>query len=243
MDHPLKRWNLKSVYNMRDIGGYACEGGTVRYGKLLRSDYIGRLSEEEKEFLIGKGLADVIDLRREIEQEELPNPFSGGGKVKFHNFAPPPIGDIANNRFEDFACMGEDYVWRVDNYGSYYVDIMDAIINSEGIVLFHCHAGKDRTGIVAALILLSLGVDERDVIADYQVSGTYLKKQTEEECLKYPDLPRFIWESEAVSMEMFITHLNDKYGGALEYLKSRGLSDAQYEKLRERLVEAEVKFL
>lgn len=238
MTHPFKRWDLKSVCNMRDIGGYACEGGRVRYGKMLRSDCMGALTLEEKEFLIERGLTDVIDLRSEKEWGERPNPFSESVKVNFHGFAPPVIGDIAVNRFEDFTCMGQDYVWRVDNYGSYYVDIMNAIINSTGLLIFHCHAGKDRTGIVAALILLCLGVYERDVIADYQVSETYLKYQIEEEYIKYPDLPRYIWKSEPVSMEMFINHLNEKYGGALAYLKSRGFLDEQYKKLRELLVEA-----
>lgn len=238
MVNPLRRWNIESVYNMRDIGGYACEGGTVRYGKLLRSDYI-RLTGDGKELLISKGLTDVIELRREVEQAELPNPFRDGGKVKFHNFAPPENTAIVSKRSGEFTCMGQDYIQKVDSFGSYYVDIMDVIINSEGIVIFHCHAGKDRTGIVAALILLSLGVDERDVITDYQVSETYLKSQIEEEYIKYPDLPRFIWKSDPGNMEMFIAHLNGKYGGALEYLKSRGFSDGQYERLRGCLVAAE----
>ena len=232
---PLRRWNLKSADNMRDLGGYACEGGATKYGKLLRSDHMAKITEEEKDFLIRKGLTDIIDLRSKAENAEFPNPFADCPKVKLHDFsAPMDIGSLS-----DFNCMGESYIKRFDCYQSYYVDIIDAIINSSGMVIFHCTAGKDRTGSVAALILLSLGVDERDVIADYEVSHTFLKHQAAKVMDQYSHFPAHTWRSDPSNMEMTVAHLDDKYGGALGYLKSRGFSDTQYAKLRECMVEWE----
>ncbi len=241
MANPLKRWTLKSgaMENLRDLGGYACEGGVTRYGAILRSDQVYSLTENDKEFLLKKGLTDIIDLRDAEECQAFPNSFLSHKTVKLNSMQSPPIMDCIHITKPEGICMGDDYVERIEKLGDYFAKVIEAVSTVSGLTIIHCMAGKDRTGITCALILLILGVDERDVIADYQLSATFLKDRIEQYRIQYPDLPQYLSNSDPKNMEMLIDHLNKKYGGPLPYLKSKGLTDDAVTGIRTLLVAKE----
>jgi len=238
MAKALRRWKFESklVQNLRDLGGYACHGGITYYGVLLRSDQLAGLTDEDKKMLVQSGLTTVIDLRKSEEVERFPNDFIDSENVKVHNMEDSMKVKSEATDQTKVTCMGDLYIRKLESNGSYYVSVIDLIANSPGMTIIHCLAGKDRTGIIAALILLLLGVDELDVIADYQVSQTYLKYNIEDFLKHNPDAPRYTLSSNAKNIEMLIDHLNVKYGGALQYLNSHGLKKEQHEQIRNQLV-------
>jgi len=102
-------------------------------------------------------------------------------------------------------------------------------------VLFHCAVGKDRTGIVAALLLSLAGVSPPDIIADYQVSGTYIKVLVERFRKEDPTIPSWAGLSKAEHMESFLQLFFSQYPSVELYLKEIGLSDDQISAIRDKL--------
>lgn len=236
----LKRWIWKSgrVLNMRDLGGYACEGGMTKYGVVLRSDQLCGLTADERAMLKSRGLTDIIDLRSEGERDTHKNDFVGDPDVAIHTITVGHTKDAMQFSPADYSCMGEMYIEMADANGRQYTDMVRAAAQAKGMVIVHCMAGKDRTGIVCALILLALGVCDADVVADYQISETNQHHEDDERYLTAnPEIPRYLMRSEPANMRMLIAHLNGKYGGALAYLKRHGLSGDDLALLKQRMVE------
>ncbi|MDL2205949.1 tyrosine-protein phosphatase [Eubacteriales bacterium OttesenSCG-928-N13] len=240
MNKPLRRWvwGSNAVLNMRDLGGYVCDGGTTRYGVVLRSDQLNGLDREEMDLLVERGLTDVIDLRSESERTRHPNDFEGHESVKMHTVVLNHNEDEFQFSPFDFSCMGEMYLMMADANASEYARMLRVIADAKGISVVHCMAGKDRTGIVCALLLLLLGVDKRDVVADYQVSMTYLGEHlmgtfaTDD-----VNMPQYMASSEPKNMWMLVDHLETVYGGAEAYLRKHGLRDEDIDKLRQKMIE------
>jgi len=241
MQTPLRRWTLPSDSNanLRDLGGYLCNSGhngITKYGVLLRSDQIYNLTDADKQFLLNRQLTDIIDLRGSGERVDFPNSFAGHNAVAVHSFE----DGNEHAMYESVAkmkSMGDFYIWMLDAVANRCVKSLDIIANAQGMTIFHCFVGKDRTGLLAALLLLALGVDERDVIADYQVSATFLQAFSFQNLLNRPGMPDFVGKSAAENMAETIDYLNNKYGGAAAYLKQYGLKDETYERLCDRLIE------
>jgi len=241
MPTPLRRWTLPSDSNsnLRDLGGYLCNGGhrgITKYGALLRSDQIYNLTDEDKQFLLSRNITDIIDLRGSGERESFPNAFEKHNAVTVHSFE----DGSEHAMYESVAKMknmGEFYIWMIDAVASRCVKSLEIIANAQGMTIMHCLVGKDRTGLLAAVLLLALGVDERDVIADYQVSATFLTAFAFQDLLNRPGMPEFVGLSSAENMAATIEYMNAEYGGALAYLKQHGLSDGTYTKLCAKLIE------
>lgn len=242
MKHPVRRWTWasKAVNNMRDLGGYLCDGGYTRYGVVLRSDQLVGLKKEEMELLVDRGLCEVIDLRSDGERAAFPNDFTGHPSVRIHTVVLNHNDDEFQFSPLDFSCMGEMYRMMVDENGAEYARMLRAIADSDGLSIVHCMAGKDRTGIVCGLLLLLLGVDECDVVADYQISETHLTYHIMGSyATDNPDMPKYLMKSDPKNMRMLISHLNETYGGAELFLRKNGLDDQVISRLRARMVASE----
>lgn len=237
----IRRWRFegKVLLNFRDMGGYLCDGGRLAYGKLYRSDQLSGIGATNIERLKTMGLKHVIDLRSEEEHERLPNDFLLDDAVGVYPFKT----DWAHEKdvMTDLVstCQGHDYIKRLEgSRDSFYPDLITLIAQTEGMTVFHCAAGKDRTGIVAALIQMLLGVDPMDIIADYQVSDTYLSPTVQEIMDECPHLPAYKFRSDAMNMELLMAHLMTHYGGAKGYLTQRGMSPDVVDTLRRKMVVA-----
>jgi protein-tyrosine phosphatase len=240
-EHADRRLNWDGLVNVRDLGGYVTrEGKVTRWKTLVRADNLNFLSEEGRAALRAYGVQTIVDLRYPKEADVYPSPFAG--EPHFHHL---PLLDEARRADEDMAFAVSRLDWHklvFDERAENVAAVMHAIAQSpEAGVLFHCHAGKDRTGIVAALLLDLAGVDHDTIAEDYALSNEYLKPRHDEWLANVPDDKRE-WALGLMAcppdvMKAALDHLQARYGGTAGYLKSIGLSDAEVASLRRRVVE------
>lgn len=175
---------LDGTRNLRDLGGYITEDGlSVRWGKLYRSDNLANLSVADKVALQARNITAVIDFRSAMERSMAETDWTANGtpEILLH-----PIGGTAADwsvslaRFLRTGDFSDDDIRNtfLDLYRtipshatSEYRALFDVILKDDGAVLFHCTAGKDRTGIAAALILSALGVPRHVIVRDYMLTN------------------------------------------------------------------------
>ena len=217
-----RRIALNNTDNMRDLGGYpAMDGSVTRWRTYFRSDAIDALTQGDKEYLLGIGLTTVIDLRSEDAARKEPDSITEADGVRCYIM--PVVSDAAIEKSIRNAPFKELYILLAEKGRKKFGKIFKIISESRGACLFHCYAGKDRTGIVAALLLMLAGVADADVIADYEVSGTYFRRRYA--TLDFPYLSEANEQaySHPETIEHFIRHIRKKYGGAYEYLLEAGV--------------------
>lgn len=228
------RLPLKKAYNVRDLGGYAADNRKpTKFHAFLRTDNLEHLTPEDIQFLKDYGVTAAIDLRGESESIEHPNPLKFEKDVNFINipFIVDGIMDVRKAAVPGFHVPGF-YQDLIDSHEKVY-EIMSFILKQKGCVLYHCMAGKDRTGVVSMLLLGICGVSKEDIIANYQVTRTYLKENVE---LKLPDELMNLNYSEPDWMEETYDYLINKYGSFEEYFLTVGFSKKAIKKLRKRLL-------
>jgi protein-tyrosine phosphatase len=180
------------------------------------------LTKSDIASLIDYGLSAVIDLRSKAEAEAAPDAITAADGIECHVM--PLIPDAAIDNSINNAPFKELYILFAERGKRKIGKIFKTMAKSRGACLFHCYAGKDRTGVIAALLLMVAGVAPDDVVADYEISGTYFRR-------RYTDINA---DSSAVlhdkvqsypeTIEYFMKHIADNYGGAGEYLKRCGVS-------------------
>jgi protein-tyrosine phosphatase len=135
------------------------------------------------------------------------------------------------------------YFQVIDHYWRGIAAIMTAIASApDGAVLFHCHAGKDRTGLIAALLLALAGVPDQAIVEDYALSAVYLKPIYDARLIAEPDpakrerMARLIG-AEPTTMLDILGYLQTRHGGAERYLLAAGVAERDVERLRRRITE------
>ncbi|WP_105383087.1 tyrosine-protein phosphatase [Neorhizobium alkalisoli] len=233
---------LEGAHNVRDLGGYrTADGGLTRWRSILRGDALHRLSDADIDTLLDKGLTTVIDLRNAHEIAVEANPFVGRAEVRYHNTplfsALAPVEMMANA--EVSFDMGDRYCQAIDDCQPAIAEVLKTIADApEGLVLFHCSAGKDRTGVISALLLANAGVDETTIIEDYALTATIsgpLIARLRERALgrgTSPGLVEIVLASEPRSMRQALDHIRDTYGSVGDYLIRLGLDEARIKRLR-----------
>ena len=232
---------VEGLQNLRDVGGLpTAEGGRTRHGRLLRSDSPHRLTEEGWRRLLGAGVRTVVDLR--TTNERTGNPAGPGV---------PDIRSVHAPIFEDGDVFPEHLVDNVDVYswwvharGDAVAAALAAIADSDGPVLVHCHAGKDRTGIVVALALRLAGVPVEVVADEYALSAEMLADVLAEGMRRSREKGD---TSEATLQRWFTVHretmvdtlgrLEARYGSPGQILTALGLDSARIGRLRGLLLD------
>ncbi len=236
---------LEGAHNVRDLGGYrTTNGGLTRWRSILRGDALHGLSEADIDTLLDNGLTTVIDLRNAHEISAEANPFLGHAEVRYHNTpvfsALAPVEMMANATvgFD----MGDRYCQALDDCQPAIAEVLKTIADApEGAVLFHCSAGKDRTGVISALLLANAGVDETTIVEDYALTATIsgpLIARLRERALGRGTpaaLVDIVLASEPRSMRQALDHIGRNYGSVQDYLAKLGFDDAGMERLRTRL--------
>ena len=160
-----RRLDWATLVNARDLGGYpTTDGGAIRWGALVRSDSLSSLTPSGQDALVAYGIRTVIDLRMPDETASSPNPFAVAGDhgVAYHNRS---FIDPAAEPATFAATLAEDYQSMLARFGPQIAAVVTTVAGAgEGGVLVHCAAGKDRTGLIVALLLGALEVVP-DVIA------------------------------------------------------------------------------
>jgi len=230
------RLPLCNAFNIRDLGGYStADGAVTKFHTFLRADDLANLDDAELQFLLDYGVHTIIDLRSKEECEKQPNPFAARTDVRYHNIAlldnvidedADALGATAQEFIKDF------YIGLVDNTAAAIGAVFTALADADGAVLFHCAAGKDRTGVIAALLLGLAGVSEADIIANYEVTYTYIRRNPTFAGAEYHS---DLMLSSREYIESMIACVNSAHGGFVQYLKSdTELTDERVQRIRER---------
>jgi protein-tyrosine phosphatase len=242
---------FKSVINFRDLGGYRTHSGkTLPWRRVFRSGELARLNLEDYKRLTEElKLATVLDLRSDFEVERQGTGLPAGCNIKYYNIAFITDGgktaDIEATRYELFTSMGSFYLEIVENegFGGKIVQALEVIAEPKNHPLvFNCAIGKDRTGILAAMLLSVLGVAEKDIIEDYSLSDQYTLELQRQ--LKNADdlpedvklLPDFFWRADPASMSLLLKTLRKKYGSAIDYLNYMGAEKSLAKRLEKALL-------
>lgn len=226
-----RRVPLDGTYNTRDLGGYPTkEGSVTRYGVFLRSDLPEGLTGRDFSILAGYGIQTVIDLRAPDECEKEPDEFSKLAGIAYYN-CPFSAGNRLPESRADFSVIYGEILGCHEDMRR----ILSLLAESGGCALYHCAAGKDRTGVISALLLLLAGVSVSDVLADYQVSYTYIREWVRN-WRQENSLPEFCGTSEMEYMEQTVRNLFAEYQSVENYLKAIGLTEGELGALKRKLV-------
>lgn len=238
---------LEGVSNLRDLGGWPTRGGgTVKRGQVFRSAALHALTERDAAALRSLGVRHIVDFRGEGERERWPTRLTDG--VTIHELTiQPTIGASLRDLVEDPNSTAEDVV-RVMRaaYGSYVTDwahryrtMFDLLLHEEPApLLFHCTAGKDRTGVAAMLLLAALGVEEEVIHHDYLATNRLWRRDAEVSA----GLPQVVADTllsvQPAFLEAAYEAIHSGWGSIDAYLHQQlGLDDARMAVLRARLVE------
>lgn len=195
-----RRLDMEGAPNIRDLGGYATsDGGSTRWGKIFRAGRLSALTDKDKAALAAFDLRIICDFRREDEYLRDVTDLGASASAAIHNLAISP-GDHSRSIAEsDFSQVTGDemFNWMVMinrelalKQTSTYRRMFELLLDTDdGGFLFHCSAGKDRTGFAAALILSALDVPRQTIMEDYLLTAQYYPPKGELEYLasKYTD--------------------------------------------------------
>lgn len=225
----MRRIVCKNVVNLRDLGGYLTKDNKVtKFNSIYRSDLPYDMSEEEINYLLCNNLKVVIDLRKEEEIKRKSNCLNIP-QIDYYNVN--LLGDKCPDVESDIP-LG--YINILSNKETMH-QVFDIIKNAKGSILFNCSAGKDRTGVVAMLLLLLAGVYEDDIIADYQVSYTYIRERVRKLHKGNPDLPAFLGQSKMEYMEETLRLFFDKYNDINNYFEYLDFNEEDIKQIKSKI--------
>ena len=226
------------LLNVRELGGHPTrDGATTRRRSLLRADDLVQLTAAGVQALADYGVRTVVDLRWPAEVAARPHPVAlGDRKVRYYG-----ISLLAGDELEWASLSGEctKEMWKcavLEHTRPQLKAVLEIIAGAAAEpLLFHCVAGKDRTGLIAALLLALADVEPDAIAADYaastaQLADAYLQR--------YANLDRTEILEALRCPEQGVHNMLDylaQYGGAAGYLRAIGLSDGTIEGLRARL--------
>jgi protein-tyrosine phosphatase len=236
---------LPGVHNIRDLGGLPrAAGGTTAHRRVLRACAMQGLAPGGREALLEAGLVRVVDLRSAAERDDAPSPLSGIAGIDdihlpvFEQLAPLE----AMLRDDPGFTLDRRYAVALDRAAPRLGAAVAAVAEAgPGIVLFHCTAGKDRTGLVAALLLSLAGVPGPAIVDDYARTGhdgAGLIDALRRRALARgadPAQLEVILSAPASAMEATLAVLDAAHGGARAYLAAAGLAADTLQRAGNRL--------
>lgn len=247
------RWiRLDGPLNFRDLGGYRVTRGTVRTGMLFRSDGLDTLTPTDLDLIRDRlGIRRVIDLRSTTELVGVGMGLLDRSGIEHHHV---PIFDQTQSMLgESSLRIGDMYRTMLTAGAPRFVAGLALIADSDAPTVFHCMAGKDRTGLLAALLLSLLGVSDDDVCTDYALSSEIvpglrsrllerIRAGASDEHRPFrhlegrDDLVNEILSARPATIRVVLDELRDRHGGVEGWLRSEGLADDHVERLRANLV-------
>lgn len=240
---PTRRIELTGVHNLRDVGGYRSGMRTTRWGKLFRADALHKLDDSGRVHLNALGIRLVLDLRDSSEIETAPDALDGVDCRHVHH---PIFDSPANLGLPRSLNLPALYNSILESNAAQLTSAVQYLAHEPEGVIVHCTAGKDRTGLVVALALSAVGVDDRDVAADYAISevmlaGEWADRMTEKVLARYPgrdfDVAGIVTSSPAPVILGALAAVRENHGGAAEYLRSHGMSVGELDRLRSTLLD------
>jgi protein-tyrosine phosphatase len=218
--------------NTRDLGGYPIVGGkTTAYKKFIRSDLLYEISEQDIDILLNNNINTIIDLRNDDEIVRKPCALKNTNGFQYFHYKIYGDGRIPKSA-EDVPVS---YIEMVNEH-ILMLPIMKILSTAKDGVIFHCTAGKDRTGVISALLLSLAGVDKSDILADYQISQSYLYSFLKDFCMKNIDIASYIITPKIEYMDSFLNMFYKKYHSVEDYLLYIGLDFNDISNLKQKLI-------
>ena len=242
---PSRHLAWQHCYNTRDLGGLpTLDGKETRWQAVIRSDILNRLTDEGLQALLDYGVKTVIDLRSPQEVAKEPSVIIEGHRCPL-DYLHLPLEKYyphVSALIKQAKTRGEVYCIILDHYPDAVVEIMRAMVHAQpGGIVVHCHAGQDRTGIVAALLLSLMGVPAAIISADYAESQERLWPFYEKSLAESTDEEEGgFWTKPTATeemMNMMLEHVEARYGGTEKYLLVSGLLPEEIDRLKSRLLD------
>ena len=248
---PGARIGIEGLRNIRDLGGWATPTGVVRHGRLFRSDRLDELTPASHETLDAMGISTVVDFRYQSERDEAPSKL--WSSVTNHVEIPMGPKETLRGSFIERVQRGEFdgltddtivemYQELLRDHRAGFIAAIEEMVNG-GPALFHCSAGKDRTGVMAMLVLSVLGVSEDDIVADFDLTNTYRTGSRMEEMAEVfteigLDVEDFrpIMSAPVPAMRAALEWIRSEYGTAEAYLLEGGMDQATVDRMRSELI-------
>tara|TARA_E500000331_G_scaffold355321_1_gene410499 strand:+ start:2197 stop:2967 length:771 start_codon:yes stop_codon:yes gene_type:complete len=248
--HADRHIKVERAFNIRDIGGYpTVDGQTTQWKRFLRSDGLHALHEADMQVLMDYGVSLIVDLRLPKELESSPNVFKDSKRVRYYHrsfideevlkqLEDKPVQNRAHLRTDHFRADKGYRTWLEYCQPSVRDILVSLADNDTGVSLYHCSGGKDRTGLVTALLLGMAGVANELIAADYALTARHNINST----FKGPEPDIKSWQEYEAAycppavMQESLEHLNRVYGGVSSYVRHIGLTEDQIARLREMLL-------
>jgi len=246
--------NFKSVLNFRDLGGIVSDGDKkIKNGMIFRSANLDLISKVDLKRFEGLNIKTIIDLRAPTEWKKRKNSFNNTDILSL----PLDFQRATRERIKPFLYKRNSEAALSDISNSLYLEILDAALPmfnkvmevllspNRSPILIHCHVGKDRTGIIIALILLVLGVKRELIIGDYMRSNDFLVPYFKRRLLIKKILSFGLYPSRTVlyvvtlrqrNIESVLDKIEDQYGNIGSYLKNSGFDTNSLAELKKRLL-------
>lgn len=242
------------AHNVRDLGGLPAETGSTRPGILLRADALDALSESDVARLVGEiGIAHIVDLRSRGERAERGRGRLGDMPVTYSEldviddqmlmFRRAARSAAAEAGTDPEIIIAEGYVQLLEVGVPAFVAALERIVTTGGTpALVHCAAGKDRTGVLVALLLDAAGVERDAIIADYAATQERMNAIVERllRAATYQtlaeEIPAFMLNAWPGTMTRFLAQLDQIWGGAVGYFEANGVDRQTLDEWRRLLV-------
>jgi protein tyrosine/serine phosphatase len=244
------RWlDLTGAVNVRDLGGLPLAGGgTTRRGVLLRADTLQELTADDVAMLLDWGLRTVIDLRTPLEAEREGRGPLEREAVAYHNlpFMPDELLVPSQDKGRELIVAERRERDRVHHYLNYLNYAGDRVLGAVKVIaaadgppaLFHCAAGKDRTGVLTALLLDAVGVERDAIVADFALSNERMER-IGSRLRRFPTYANYTGKlstrdmgNDPQTIADVLATLDTEYGGATGWLRSTGLTESELSTLR-----------
>lgn len=231
---------LQGASNFRDLGGYlGHEGRRVKWRQIYRSDHLASLHADDLKHIEQLGVKRAFDFRGVQESQAQSYNWP---KITRHSLSIEPTvvqrlqaqlvsGKplTAADALEAMQTTYRDFV-RSDSYR--FAQLFEHLLEKPEPLVFHCTAGKDRTGLAAALILSALGVSEDDIWKDYLLTNQLYKRNSTGATSLSPDVLKIVWEVQESFLQASIETIIQTHSSVPQYLGTLGLSPAALHKLR-----------
>ncbi len=244
---------LEGAWNVRTFAGLQGRNGPIPAMAFVRTADLSRLTAADRDRLAAAGVKLDIDLRTGDELQQSPDVLANDARFDYQRISLMGTEkmDLQKMMTSFPDSLGAAYVQWLGSNQPQFRDVFQRIAaQQDGAVLYHCTAGKDRTGIISGILLDLAGVPRADIVHNYAISAHYLEGQPKDSAMnvqmmalikQHPEIARKMagmGGTAPENMEMFLDALHAQYGGAAGYLKAVGLSEEEIHALQVRLGQA-----
>lgn len=237
---------LQGASNFRDLGGHiGTEGRRVRHGLVYRSDHLAGLTPDDHRTLEPLRITHSLDFRGQVERAAFPSLLPGAAAVSLAIEPTVVVRVQALLAAGHMPSEAETVALMVQCYRSFardaiptYARFFQHLIEVPSPVVFHCTAGKDRTGFAAALLLFALGTDRDAVMSDYLLTNQLYRRSPLMDAQGPAHVMNVLWRVQPAFLEAALDTVEREFGGLNRYLQGpMGLGPRELSRLRARLLE------